>query len=457
MRTRLTIPTRVTRRDLSYAFALVVAIAVLLGPLLSGCDSLDDLGAEGGAITHVAEASAPSGPAPQPTGPGCETGTQSSGALYEICLPDGGPNDPDGDSNDGTLVVYAHGFVFPQRPLELPTTEGGVNVREFVTSQGFAYAATSYYANGLVDPPKGVKDLRELITIYTRLYERPERVLLLGFSNGTLLASHALEQHPGLFDGALASCGVHGSYTREVDYLGDLFVVFEHVFPEALGLFGVDVGGPEGINPAFLAALAREADRAGVPADLYLAGYLQGVLSDPDNAARTGQLLGVIAATPEIQAAFVTPAEGVETVIRGVTYNVFATNNVLDVLGGHPYENADRVYASPFGAAYDQVLNASIARYEADAGARAQLRARFETSGKLRDPFVALHTPRDPLAPLWQEALYLEKVGEPSLYDLRVVDGARGGYGHCTFTPEEVESGFDALLSTTNAVLVPTL
>lgn len=422
---------------------LVLAFAVLLGPALTGCDALTD--ADPAGVAAVADdAPARPGPAPTPTGPGCVTGVQSSGALYEVCLPGGEPS--------GTLVVYAHGFVFPQLPLALPTVEGGINVREFVTSQGLDYAATSYAANGLVVPQKGVKDLRELITAYTRLYGRPETVLLLGFSNGTLLATHALEQHPGLFDGALASCGVHGSYTREVDYLADIFVVFEHFFPNALGVFGVEAGGPEGINPAFLVALEQAAAGAGVPTRLYLAGYLQSVLAAPANAPLTGQLFGVIAATPEIQAVFANPAEGVETVIQAVVYNVLATNNVLDVLGGLAYDNTDRVYVNPFDPGDAGGLNAGIARYAADQRARTQLRARFETSGRLSDPFVALHTPRDPIAPLWHEGLYVDKVSDPSLYELRVVQGSRGGYGHCTFTPEEVASGFDALLADVTGV-----
>ena len=376
------------------------------------------------------------------TAEGCVAGVQSSGALYELCL-------PEGDGPPGTLVVYAHGFVFPQRPLALPTTEGGINVREFVTGQGLAYAATSYYANGLVVPEAGSEDLRELIAAYSNLYGTPDRVLLLGFSNGALIATHTIEQHPADFDGAFASCGPVGSYAREVDYLADIYVVFDHFFPTALdGLFGIEAGGPNGINPAFLTALGSAAAGLGVSPDLFLGGYLQGVLANPANAALTGQLLGVIAATPDIAAAYASPGEGVETVIRAVAYNVFATNNVIDVLGGAPYQNTSRTYASPFGAGFDAALNAGITRYAADSDARAELLAEFETSGALADPVVALHTTRDGLVPYWQEGLYTAKLGDPSLYALTPI----GRYGHCAFTAEEVTSGFEALLLATGGL-----
>ena len=370
----------------------------------------------------------------------CVSGTQPSGALYELCVPSGEAPE--------TLVLYAHGFVFPQQPLRLPSAEGGVDVGAFVTGQGLGYAATSYYTNGLIDPERGIEDLRGLIGLYAEAYGEPERVLLFGISNGALLSTLALERFPDAFDGAFASCGPVGSYVREVDYLGDIYVAFDYFFPDALdSLFGVEAGGPTGINPAFLAALFQAAGAAGVGPDLFLGGALQNVLADPANAGRTGQLLGVLAATPSINAAFASPAEGVQTVIRAVIYNVFATNNLIEVLEGSPYENAGRTYASPFGPSFDAALNAQIARYTADADARAELAAEYVTTGDLEDPVVALHTTRDGLVPFWQSALYADKVGDPSLFRLTPIER----YGHCAFEPAEVAAAFQDLLRITEA------
>ena len=363
----------------------------------------------------------------------CETGTQTSGALYEICVPETGPAE--------TLVLYAHGFVFPQQPLTVPAFDSS-----FLTAQGFAYASTSYYANGLVVPELAIDDLTELIDLYAEENGQPERVLLIGFSNGSLVSTLALERFPETFAGALASCGPIGSYAREFDYLGDIFVVFEYFFPDALdSLFGIEAGGPDGINPAFFAALVQAATQAGVTPDNFLAGYLSGILGDPANATQTGQLLGVIAATPEIAATFDGPVEGSTAVITAALFTVFAVNDAIAVLGGEAYDNTTRVYVSPFGPVFDAALNAGVARYAADPAARLELETEFETTGDLQDPLIALHTTRDVLVPIWHEALYGDKVSTPSLFDPRPIER----FGHCAFTPEEIAGSFAELAAIT--------
>src|SRR5207249_521357 len=54
----------------------------------------------GGASPRVAAAAA-----------GCHDGLQSSGAVYRICMP---------ASWNGSLVLYAHGFVDPTRAVGIP-------------------------------------------------------------------------------------------------------------------------------------------------------------------------------------------------------------------------------------------------------------------------------------------------------------------------------------------------
>lgn len=361
----------------------------------------------------------------------CTTGVQTSGALYEICTPDG--------TDANTLVLYAHGFVFPQLPLTIPDDfESGL-----VTAQGLAYASTSYYANGLVVPELAIDDLTELIDLYAISNGEPERVLLIGFSNGALISTLALERYPETFDGALASCGPVGSYAREVDYLGDIFVAFEYFFPTTLdNLFGIDFGTPGAVNPAWFDALVAAASGAGVSPRDFLAGYLAGVLGDPANALTTGALLGVIAATPEISATFDGPVEGSSAVITSILFTAFASTDAAMVLGGQPFDNATRVYISPFEPDGGAALNAGIARYSADPGARAALIGEFETSGDLADPIIALHTTRDVLVPIWQGTIYDGKVGDPALFDLRPIER----FGHCAFAPAEIAGAFGELL-----------
>lgn len=411
---------RLLHHPLQYVSVLTFALVLLGSTSLMGCDTLSDADLSESAAPLVHDAQTPVADA---SAPGCVTGTQTSGSLYELCLPEN-PN--------GTLVLYAHGFVFPQLPIALPDDD---DFQAFFLSQGFTYGTTSFNTNGLVNPKTATKDLRELITIHTRTYGRPDRVLLFGVSNGALLSTLAIEQHPGLFDGGLAVCGPVGSYVRNVDYLGDIFVVFDALFPNALdSLFGVEAGGPEGINPDFLQTLLTAAANAGVsPRDL-LAGQLQAVLTNPANAALTQQLLTVLAATPDIAANFDGLAEGIPLIITGVVYNIFEANDLIAKTGGFAYDNTGREYSF--------IDNDLITRYEADRNARRQLETKYETSGRLRVPLVALHTTRDPLVPFWQETIYEDEVRDPSLFSL--TDFERSG--HCTFTPEEIAVGFASLL-----------
>ena len=157
---------------------------------------------------------------------GCTEGTLESGALSLICFP---------DSWNGTLVVYAHGYVQPSAPVALPDDEvGGVSISDAVTGFGYAYATTSYRDNGLVVLP-AIEDVAQLVeAVRARVKPDPTRTLLVGFSEGGLVAALTLERHPELIDGALAACGPIGDFTRQIDYFGDARVLFDYYFPGVL-------------------------------------------------------------------------------------------------------------------------------------------------------------------------------------------------------------------------------
>lgn len=408
--------------------------------LLSSCGTVDtdrDVGPGSAVATHVSAGAITQSP-------GCSSGVQSSGALYEICT-------PEIENTTGTLVVYAQGFSFPQLDLQIRAQEAGIDVEDFVTSRGFAYAGTSFYTNGLVEPEKGAKDLRELIVRYTQLHGRPARVLLLSFSNGALLSMLALEKEAHLFDGALASCGPHGSYVQEIQYLGDISVLFDFFFQEieVIPGFGFGLpGGPDGIPQALIAGLSAAAPPGNTAVDVLAQRVLLALQGHPDE---TGQLLGAIQLTSDISrgnSLFANSAEGVELVIRAIAYNVFATNDALAKLGGRFFDNTSRVYGDLLPDALQQTINGGIVRYEADRHVTSQLESRYESKGHLRTPVIALHNTRDPLVPFWQEALYLSDLASrASEYTLVPIER----YGHCNFTTEEVADGLDGLLEAVGA------
>jgi pimeloyl-ACP methyl ester carboxylesterase len=355
----------------------------------------------------------PQGPVDEggPPVAGCTDGTLESGALSLICFP---------DNWNGTLVVYAHGYVEPTAPVALPSDDvAGVHVADAVTGLGYAYATTSYRANGLVVLP-AVEDVAELIAaVRARVRPDPARTLLVGFSEGGLVAALAIERHPELVDGALAACGPIGDFTRQIDYFADARVLFDYYFPGVLP--GTAVAIPEQLRsgwsgtyePAVLAALADD------PAT---AAELAAVAGIPV----PGDAAGAAAAIDEV-----------------LWYNVFATADAQERLGGQPYANVGRQYA---GSSDDAALNAGVARFEADPQARAAL-GQYDTSGDLPGPVVTLHTTGDPVVPFFHEALYRAKVEAAGRTD-RLQQRSVERNGHCAFTAPELVGAFNALAGT---------
>jgi len=377
-----------------------MALLAVGGPALAACGSGD-----GG----------PQGPGDEggPPVAGCSQGTLESGALSLICFP---------AAWNGDLVLYAHGYVEPGAPLALPDDQaGGVSISDAVTSLGYAYATTSYRANGLI-ADQAVEDVAELVAaVRRRVSPDPTRDFVVGFSEGGLVAALSIERHPELVDGALAACGPIGDFARQVDYIGDVRVLFDYYFPGVLPGSAVDI--PDGLRTGWDAT--------------YEPAVVAALTGDPAAAAELAAVAGV--AVPH-------DAAGAATAIAEVLwYNVFATEDAEERLAGQPYDNASRQYS---GSADDAALNAGVARFTAD-DARTGLQA-FETSGDLPAPVITLHTSDDPVVPAAQEALYAAKVaglGASARLEQRTVDR----FGHCAFTAAEVLFAFTALTQPASA------
>ena len=98
---------------------------------------------------------------------------------------------------NGDLVVYAHGYVafnedvvITRDQLSLPD---GPSIPEIVNALGFAFATTSYSVNGLA-VRQGLSDLLDVVEIFGAMHDEPERVYLVGPSEGGVIT--ALEQSP---------------------------------------------------------------------------------------------------------------------------------------------------------------------------------------------------------------------------------------------------------------------
>lgn len=125
-------------------------------------------------------------------------GTDGQAALYRLVKP---------PSWNGSLVLYAHGYVPLDAPIALPPE--GELIAGLLAPQGFAVAFSSYGENGWA-VKDGARHTRRLLSIFMRTFGTPRRVYVVGASMGGLIAIELAETRPDLFDAALPACAAAG-------------------------------------------------------------------------------------------------------------------------------------------------------------------------------------------------------------------------------------------------------
>jgi pimeloyl-ACP methyl ester carboxylesterase len=341
--------------------------------------------------------------------------TQASGAIYRICMPEPG-------CWNGDLVVWAHGYVAPNEPLAIPedqlTFPDGSSLPGLANALGFGFATTSYPRNGLAIKD-GVEDVRGLVGAFGTRKGSPNRVYLVGASEGGAVTALAVERFPDVFAGGLAACGPIGDFHRQIDYLGNFRVVFDYFFPGLIPGSAIQVPDEVMTNwTSIYEPLIRSALRA--------------------RPGATDQLLRVTRAPFDP----LDPATREETALGLLWYAVFSTNDGIARLGGQPFDNTLRFYT---GSSNDFLLNLLVKRHRADVRALGEIQANYQTSGRLEAPLVTLHTTGDPIIPYGHEPLYTFKAfvsGSGLLHaNLPVLR-----YGHCRFQASEALIGFALLV-----------
>jgi hypothetical protein len=343
---------------------------------------------------------------------GCTSGTLKGAQVLE-CVP---------AAWNGDLVVFAHGYVAPTDgdpviPADQLELADGTSIPAIVTALGFAFATTSYSDDGLAVLP-ALQDVQDLVGHFKERWPRTDHVYLVGASEGGLVTALATEQAPGVFSGGLAACGPVGDFRRQIDYWGDFRVLFDVFFP---GLIPGDVLSPPALSQADWEAV-------------YVPALTAALRARPD---RLDRLLRVSRAPFDPNE----PETKIETALGILWYNVFATNDPRERLGGNPYDNSRRLY---LGSGNDFWLNLLVERYHADPAALAAMDAGYETTGRLAVPLVTLHTAADPIVPYWHEPRY-------SLRALAASGALHANlpvfrYGHCSFSAEEALVAFGLLV-----------
>jgi pimeloyl-ACP methyl ester carboxylesterase len=328
------------------------------------------------------------------------------GALYQIDVP---------VQWNGDLVVYLHGYVNPAMPVTLPNNGP---VRAGLLARGFAVIASSFSETGYA-VKEGTIQSHQLSGIFASRVATPNRTFLFGRSMGGLIGLLLTEKHADQYAGSLLVSGVVGGSDDEIQYLGDIRVLFDAVYP------GVLAGTLE--NPPVITDLNTQ-----------IAGPVVAAVSANPNG------LGIIQMLARRPLAGADSQELVASLVNALAFAMMGGGDLIDRAHGHSYyDNHDWRYTSP-GLPVQLLddLNARVARYSRTPDAANYYAHYGEPSGNLTIPVLTMHTTRDPVVPVWHEDLLGQVGAGPNLLQRRITR-----FGHDNSTTDEMLASFDDLVA----------
>lgn len=133
------------------------------------------------------------------------TGTMD-GTPYHILVP---------ANWNGTLLVFAHGFLFAPGVALVPDTTPPAtpSLQDQLLAQGFALAAASFPSVEQV----AVLQTHELTTLFNERVGLPARTIAWGVSFGSVVTLQLVEKFPGIYDAGIANCAVSAGSPENMD------------------------------------------------------------------------------------------------------------------------------------------------------------------------------------------------------------------------------------------------
>jgi pimeloyl-ACP methyl ester carboxylesterase len=352
----------------------------------------------------------------------CYSGTQLSGATYQIAVP---------ANWNGVLVIVARGAT-PVPATELRTFGG---TRNLLRDGGLALAATTYRSETPL-ARDATDDVEELRQIFVRKFGKPKRTVVWGLSFGGLVAAKCAERYQ-TFDGVASLCGLVAGTLRSLYTQLDVRTVYQRYCRNL----------PRPDEPQY---------------SLFLGLAPSSTMTSEEMQARVNECTGILLPAAQrtaqqrenlanILAVLRIPESGLLTQMDAATF--LLKTFVQGTLGGHnPLQNTSVQYR---GSTDDAGLNRDVTRYTAEAATANLLASADDPTGRLRVPVVTLHAIDDPRAFVENQAAYratVEKAGMgSSLFQAFTNLG-----GHCTFTTAEQLATLQVLLDWIDTKTPPT-
>lgn len=331
------------------------------------------------------------------------------------------------DDFNGTLVLYAHGFVSPADPRLIVQNP---SLRPAFIGGGFGWAASSYSLNGYaIDKP--VDETHALIDLFETAFDTTvTQVIIHGVSMGGHVTTVSLERHAGSYDAAYPICGAIGdldnfTYYQDVNYL-------THAEADRT---------PRTPTPAdYLVTDFPPLQQAtGVGTTLTPAGHRVGALVEQISGGER----------PLFEEAW-DFWNGTATAVGGFP---FLYGLIGGALTGGPdnrlvptYDNASRTFlydhVETTAPAVSDLADALTAATATD-GATPYFPVTAGTPGV---PVLSYHNLGDLFVPLHNEQSYARRVAENGQAG-NLVQRVVRSIGHCDFSPGEVLTGFTDLVT----------
>ncbi|MBI5550231.1 MAG: carboxylesterase family protein [Desulfobacterales bacterium] len=340
------------------------------------------------------------------------------------------------------LVMYAHGFVDASVPRLAVTTPG--RLRNYLIGSGFAWAASSYTANGY-DIASGVQSTKALLDYFKQTHGEPGRVFLVGHSMGGHVTARTITD-PNFkadYDGALPMCGVVGggvelfSYFLDWGLLANYYAELDYEVPftsERLTAFRTALFGAAGDGHGALGYLP--------PLGAFGAAGVMAALNPDDEALKTASMYRSGGRRPLYDTAFsrwATFAINSQS-LKWLTDPTAASGTNMVGNGSTVYQLDD----DPEPSAAEIALNSGIRRVSDPVYGFEELM--LGVTGQIDIPVLTLHTIGDLFVPFSMEQIWARRIADAGNDDLFRARAIRSG-NHCAFTLQEEVEAFMELVA----------
>ena len=336
---------------------------------------------------------------------------------------------------NGTLLVYAHGY-----SAEVPDASaapGGALMEEALLQMGYALAGSSY-RNGGWAVKEGIQNTLALTNYFRGHVGNPQRIILWSNSMGAGVTLKSIEKYPGIYDGAVAACGLTAGSTKSADWLLAFTLAYDVVF----GIPG-DWGTVDDIRNdlTFQEMVAHLGPQLLNPANGPLFEFVRMVSDIPFENFYPG-----VPPNTNPNSAWI---------ILDMFFATQARGEIEERAGGPIGQNLDHIYTldpselsilNTLGVDAQELLNAMNARttIEAHRPARHYIERYADYTGDLKRPVLTMHTKRDGLLLAAQEGVYHESVAAAGKEQF-LVQAFTEGVTHCDFTGPQYIAAISAM------------